>query len=759
MGGFGRSVRRLEDPPLLRGAGRFAADQNFPGQVYMRVVRSPVAFGRLVAIDTDAARATPGVLAVWTGADVADIPPIDFRQMNVPGLGFYRQPILAHGQVRYVGEPAAIVFADDAYLAEDVAELVVLDIDEQPPCMLATNPPARFAEDRDTEAALIRKQYGALEAAFAAAFQVIEMELTVGRHTGTPMETRGALAIFNTALNQLEMHGAAKVPHANRAFLAKMLGIPLDGIHLFEGHVGGGFGIRGELYPEDVLVCLAAQRLGRPVKWIEDRREHLVAANHSRDQHHRIRAAVDADGVILGLDDEFWVDQGAYVRTHATTVADLTAGMLPGPYRIPAFRALGHIRLTNKTPAGTYRGPGRYEGTFVRERLLDRIADQLGLDRVLVRRRNLITPAEIPFHRGIDALGTDVVYDSADFAGLLDRLITFVDLPGLQATLQQRRDSGEWVGAGLAYFVEKSGLGPFDDASISIDGAGQVEIVTGAASVGQGVETAIAQICEAVLGLPYDGMRVIHGQTDRIARGMGAFASRVTVMTGSAVTLAARAMRERLLMQAGEMMQLPPASLTMEAGCVVQADTVAGPSVAVGVVAASCAEADGVERLTTEATFNTDHMTYPYGIHLAVARVDPETYGIAVERFIVAYDVGRAVNPMLVEGQIAGGAAQGIGGALFEEFRYTEDGQPLSASFADYLLPTAMEVPDVEVLLTEDAPSPLNPIGVKGAGEGGISAAGAAVAAAVDEALGRRVAINRLPITPSGLRGLLAVPR
>jgi CO/xanthine dehydrogenase Mo-binding subunit len=535
-------------------------------------------------------------------------------------------------------------------------------------------------------------------------------------------------------------------------FLAKMLDLPPERIHLFEGHVGGGFGIRGELYPEDVLLCLAALRLRRPVKWIEDRREHLLAANHSRDQHHRVRAAVDAQGVILGLDDEFWSDQGAYVRTHATTVADLTAGMLPGPYRIPAYRSVGHIRLTNKTPAGTYRAPGRYEGTFVRERLLDAVADRLRLDRVTIRRRNLIAAEAMPFHRGIDALGTDIVYDSADFVGLLDRLVDFVDLPRLRRDLAARRAAGEQIGAGIGYFVEKSGLGPFDDVTLSIDRLGQVEIVTGVASIGQGVETAMAQICASELGVPYDHMRVVHGQTDRIARGMGAFASRVTVMTGSAVTIAARALRARLLRAAAVMMQTVPEALTISGGLILhQAAGPDGPSLPVG----EAAMADGADGMTEAATFTVDHMTYPYGIHLAVTRIDPDTCDIAVERFVVAYDIGRAVNPMLVEGQIAGGAAQGIGGALLEAFVYNDDGQPLAASLADYLMPTLREVPPFELLLREDAPSPLNPLGVKGAGEGGITAAGAAIAAAVEDALSGRARITQLPITPARLRALL----
>jgi carbon-monoxide dehydrogenase large subunit len=756
---LGRSVKRLEDPPLLRGEGRYAADLNRPGQLFMRVVRAPVAFGRIRTIDLAPALAAPGVVAAWTGADVATVPPIDFRQVRVPGLAAYRQPILAQGTVRYVGEPIAVLFADDPYRAEDAAELVDAEIDAQPAHLDAVAPPVGFADGLDSEAAVIRKGYGDLEAAFAAAAHVVALELAIGRHSGVPLETRGALAVFDAGRDRLELYGAAKLPHINRDYLARMLELAPARLHLFEGHVGGGFGIRGELYPEDVLVCLAALRLGRPVKWIEDRQEHLLAANHSRDQFHRVRAAVAADGMVLAIDDEFWADQGAYVRTHAATVADLTAGMLPGPYRVPAYRAVGHIRLTNKTPAGTYRAPGRYEGTFVRERLMDAVADRLGIDRIALRRRNLIARAELPFARGTDAIGTEVVYDSADFPGLLDRLVASVDYPALEAALGRRRAAGERVGAGLAYVVEKCGLGPFDDVVLTIASDGSVEIVTGVASLGQGVETALAQICEAVLDVPYTAVRVVHGQTDRIARGMGAFASRVTVMTGSAVTLAARRLRARLLAKAAELLQAPLDEITIADGRIVRADGALGASVGVGEVAAACAKDDGVAALTAAATFEADHMTYPYGIHLAVVRVDPETYGVVVERFVVAFDIGRAVNPMLVAGQIAGGAAQGIGGALLEEFVYDAAGQPLAATLADYLMPTLAELPAVELVLAEDAPSPLNPLGVKGAGEGGITGAGAAIAAAIDAALGGTVAVDRLPVTPSRLQALLAAAR
>ena len=761
---IGQGVRRLEDRPLLTGAGRFAADVSFPHQLTMRVVRSPVAHGRLRVVDVRAALGAPGVVAVWTGADVAEVPPIDFRMTRVAGLEPYRQPILAREFVRYVGEPVACVFAGDAYVAEDAAELVTLEIEELTPIVSATAPPGEFAPGVSSEAATISKSYGDLDQAFRQAHAVVELELAVGRHSGVPLETRGAIARYDAGRDRLELYGAAKVPHYNRDAIATMLGLAPGALQLFEGHVGGGFGVRGELYPEDVLVCLAARRLGRPVKWIEDRCEHLLAANHSRDQVHKVRAAVDPRGFILGLDDEFWADQGAYVRTHAATVADLAAAMLPGPYVIPAYRATGHIRLTNKTPAGTYRAPGRYESTFVRERLIDAIAHRLGRDPIEVRRINLIPPERMPFARPIDTLGTEVTYDSGDYPGLLQRMLDHLRYDELKAALAERRRAGELVGLGFGMFVEKSGLGPFDGVRIAVDARGRVEVVTGVASVGQGVETALAQICADALGAPLDDIRVFHGRTDQIAYGMGAFASRVTVMAGSATHLAATRLRERALEIGGALLQLRPEDLEIEQGRIAARGAQDGASTTLADVARALAPASpfaaGAQPgLHAEAWFHADHMTYPYGLHAAVVRVDPDTGGVRVERCVVAYDIGRAVNPVLVEGQIAGGAAQGIGGALLEEFVYDAHGQPLAASFVDYLLPTSAEVPPIEALVLEDAPSPLNPLGVKGAGEAGINGMGAAIAGAVDDAIGIPGAITRLPITPCRLHALLATRR
>jgi CO/xanthine dehydrogenase Mo-binding subunit len=760
MGFVGRSVPRLEDRPLVRGRGRFAADIAFPHQLHMRIVRSPVAHGRIVTVDPTAALALPGVVTVWTWNEVRDVPPIDFRLSNIESLAAYRQTILASDRVRYVGDPVAAVFAADPYVAEDAADLVALDIEELSAVLEASGPAGEFAPGRSTEAAIIEKSYGDIDGAFRSAYAVVEIAVEIGRHSGVPLEGRGAIACHDAARDVLELYGAAKVPHWNRDAIARMLGRAPSSVHLYEGHVGGGFGIRGELCPEDVLACLAAIRLARPVKWIEDRREHLIAANHSRQQQHRLRAAVGADGRMLALDDEFFHDQGGYVRTHAATVPDLAASMLPGPYRLPAYRAVGHIRLTNKTPGGTYRGPGRYESTFARERLMDAVAARLGIDPIELRRRNLIAAAEMPYARPFATLGADIVLDSGDYALLLDKALAAVEWNVLQADLRRRRAAGEAVGAGLALFVEKSGLGPFDGVRVAVDHSGAVEVITGAASVGQGVETAVAQICADALGVEYARVRVTHGQTDRIDFGMGAFASRVTVMTGSATRIAALDVRAKALSVAAEMLQQPADRLDIVGGAVVTADGASGPSVTLAAVAQALAPTSKLRGarapgLAADGWFFSDHMNYPYGVHIAVVRVDRATGGVTVERYLVAYDIGKAVNPMLVEGQIAGGIAQGLGGALLEEFTYDERGEPLAVNFADYLMPTAREVPALDVVITEDAPSPLNPLGLKGAGEAGVNAVGAAIASAIDDAIGMPGAVTRLPVTPQRLREIL----
>lgn len=759
---IGRSVTRLEDPPLVRGEGCFAGDVNFPRQLHMRVVRSQVAHGRIQSIAIDEALQAPGVVAIWTGADVAEIPPIPFRATKVQGLEPYCQPILAQGMVRYVGDPVAVVFAEDPYQAEDAASLVVPDIEVLPPVLDARDPPGEFLPGLSTEATVIRKGYGDVDEAFQKASVVVSLSLAIGRHSGVPLECRGAIARYDASRDILEMHGAAKKSHWNRDEMAKMLGRAPSTIHLYEGHVGGGFGVRGELYPEDVLVCLAALRLRRPVKWIEDRRENLIATNHSREQYHDIQAAVDADGRILAIRNEFYHSQGGYVRTHGPRVADMSAGLLLGPYRVPAYQVAAHFRLTNKTPAATFRSPGRYETTFVRERLMDAIAAEIGIDRIEVRRRNLISKDEMPYERPLDALGVDVVLDSGDYEGLLNKTLARLDWPNLQQRIQERRAAGERVGVGMAMFVEKSGLGPSDMVRLTVDTSGRLELVTGAGSVGQGMETALAQICAHELGVDYRQVRVIKGRTDQIDFGNGAHASRVTVMSGSATQIAARKIRAKALDVASVILAIPTDQLTIRDGQVIPKGS---PPDVEGVSLAHIAQylhpsqktSRGHEPgLSAEGWFYSDHMNYPYGIHVAQVKVDEGTGAVKVERYLVAYDVGRAVNPKMIEGQIVGGLAQGLGGALYEQFTYDEMGQPLATTFADYTMVTAHEMPQVDVMITEDAPSPLNPLGLKGAGEGGTNAVGGTIAAAVDDALEMPGAITALPVTPMKVLQILA---
>ncbi len=496
--------------------------------------------------------------------------------------------------------------------------------------------------------------------------------------------------------------------------------------------------------------CWSARRRSpsaSPIKWIEDRREHLIAANHSRQQHHRVRAAIDAEGHILAIDNEFFHDNGAYMRTHAATVPDLAAAMLPGPYRVPAYRAAGHIRLTNKTPCGTYRAPGRYESTFVRERLMDAIAAKVGVDKVEIRRRNLIAKSAMPYALGLDTLGTHIVYDSGDYALLLDKALQAAGWDALQTRLKARRAKGEKVGAGLALFVEKSGLGPFDTVRIEARPDGTVEVITGDASVGQGIETVIAQICAETLGVDYAKVRVIHGQTDRIERGMGAFASRVTVMCGEATRLAATKLREAALREAATLMQTDAAALDIVDGVIHGP----GPSMPLGELARALPR-----RLERRGHLRDD----PYGLSLRRPhRRRPRRWrDRRRHRRTLCHrlrrrprgepEAGRRPDRRRLRAR--------AGRRALEEFLYDDSGEPLSVTFADYLMPTAHEIPEVSVLIAEDAPSPLNPLGLKGAGEGGTNPVGAAIASAIDDALQRPGAVTRLPVSPQRLKAIMA---
>ena len=764
---IGASVRRKEDPRLLRGQGRYVGDIGLPRMLHAVVVRSPHAHAAIDGLDLGRARALRGVMLVAAAADLGQVSPIPVRLGPRPSLLPFLQRPLANDRVRYVGEPVAVVVAGDRYVAEDAADLVVASYTPLPVVAgsteaLAANSTILHAPAASNLAEHLETTVGDPERALATAQVKIRRRLRIQRHTGIPMETRGLVASYDRGTGLLTVWGPTKVPHFNRQVLSDLLGVPVHRIHFIEPDVGGGFGIRGEFYPEDFLVPWAAMRLGRPVAWIEDRREHMVAANHSREQTHEIEVGATRDGRLLAMVDRVTVDMGAYLRTHGVTVPELTAAMLPGPYRIPNYRCEISCALTNKTPTGTYRSPGRYEATFVRERMMDMLADELGLDPVEIRRRNLISTEQIPYDVGTTALGHATVYDTGAYASPLDAALKAVDYPRLRADLATQRGRGVAVGVGIACVVEKAGTGPWEMARVEVDASGHVVAYSGVASLGQGVETVFAQICAEVLNVSVDDVTVVHGDTALVPYGGGAFASRGTVVGGNAVLLAARTLRDKLLDRAAGLLEVSRDDLVLE-----------GRRVAVrGVPARALTFRDladastptralplGVEPgLSATEFFQAAAMTYPYGTHVAIVRVDVDTGEVRILRYAVVYDVGRAVNPMLVEGQLVGGLAQGIGGALLEELAYDSSGQLLSTTFLDYLLPTSMEMPDaLSVAVLEETPTPLNPLGVKGVGEGGTVGVGAAVANAVADALRPwGTEVLALPLTPDRVRALVS---
>jgi carbon-monoxide dehydrogenase large subunit len=741
---FGHSVHRKEDRPLLTGTGRFGDDVNRAGALHASVLRSPHAHARIAGIDVSAARGAAGVVDVVTAADLGAEVRIPMRMWSLPGMERLLQGPLASDVVRYTGEPVAVVVAESAYAAEDALDAIAVDYEVLAPVLDAERALDEGATILHPEAgtnlaAGFTVEHGDLDAVFAEADLVVEERLVCGRHGAVPLEPRALLAEVEDESGRLVVWGVAKVVHTNRRMLAGLLGLEEERIRFVELEVGGGFGGRGEFYPEDFLIPFCALRLGRPVAWVEDRAENLRALNHSREQLHDIAIALRADGTLLGLRDRFFFNTGAYVRTHGTVVPGMTAGLLPGPYRWQAYRSVANLVVTNKTPAGTYRAPGRYEANFVRERIIDIAARRLGRDPADLRRQNLVAAAEMPYKVGTHTDGHPVVFDSGDYPLLLQDGLDRFRYDEMLAWRRAEPEPGRRRGIGIGFFVEKSGIARWEYARVSIAADGGTLVDVGSASVGQGVRTVLAQVCAESLNVDYDDVTVRHGDTDIVPIGMGSFGSRASMLGGSAVAAAAEALRVRLIDSAAERLEVSADDLEVGGGRV----TVRGsPGAAVSFADLAAADPD----LSEESTFDSPDMSFPYGLHCVALEVDLETGAVDVNRYMVAYDVGRAINPQLVEGQIVGGVAQGIGGALLEEFAYDESGQLVSGSFMDYLLPTAAESPVVDALVTENAPTPLSPLGVKGAGEGGTAAVGAAVANAVSDALGAEAL--ELPLTP-----------
>jgi carbon-monoxide dehydrogenase large subunit/6-hydroxypseudooxynicotine dehydrogenase subunit gamma len=554
--------------------------------------------------------------------------------------------------------------------------------------------------------------------------------------------------------------GAALVTHYHRRVLSSLLGIPISGIHMRNTDAGGNFGVRGDFFPEDFLVPWLARHLGRSVKWTEDRAEHMIATNHAREQVHRVEAAFDDEARLLGMRDEVWHNKGAYIRPTGIVVSEISIGMIPWPYRVPAFEGIVHVVTTNKTPVGPYRAPGRFENTFVREQLLNIAAERLGIDTVELRRANLIAPEELPHEPALTMGGEPFVLNSGRFPALLERAHDECDFSSWRSEAARMRRGGRLVGAGIAYFMDKSGLGMYETAGVDVDPSGGVRLLIGGASSGQGIETVMAQIAGEVLTVPVDRIEVLHGDTNLVPDGVGSWSSRSTVIGGSAVLKAAETTREKAVAVAAEMLEAPRDDLVLEDGRVhVRGSTMR--SVELGAIAAACDTVGSHERghapgLGAREIYIDPMMNYPYGVAFCQLEIDPSTGELDLRRYFVAYEAGRAVNPMLLDGQIVGGAVQGLGGAVLEELAYDDAGQPRCTSFIDYLLPGATEAPTrIGSMILEDAPTPTNPLGAKGAGESGIMAAGAAVAGAVSDALGAPEAVTELPLTPERVRALV----
>ena len=747
----GRPVRRLEDARRVRGEGTYVDDVRVPDMLHATVVRSPMAHARVRGLDASAARSMQGVEAVLGAAELGKaLRPIPVRLVPDERLLRYLQLPLATDRVRYVGEPVALVVARSRAAAEDAAERVEVALEPLPAVTDAGSPPAAalFDHTPDNLASLIEESFGDVDAAFARADRVVRLQFRTGRHSAVPMETRGLVAVPDPGAGRdrgrgegrLTIWGPTKVTHFNRGVLAAMLGWPEHRIRLVEPDVGGGFGARGEFYPEDFLVPCAALRLGRPVKWIEDRVEHLSAINHSREQRYELALALDAEGRFLGLRAEMTNDMGAYLRTHGTVVPGLSAGMLPGPYELEAYRCRVRCVLTNKTPTGTYRAPGRFECNAARERLIDRAARVTGLGPVELRMRNLIRPERMPYARGTTILGEEVSYDSGDYPHALAEAARFSEFRPNPAGAGRGSAGRHRRGMGLACFVEKTGTGPFEGARAFLEPSGALVVATGACDLGQGIETCLAQIAGDALGVDHAGVTVRHGDTDLIPHGVGSFASRGTVMAGNAVHAAVTELRSRVLERAAARLEAEVGDLVLDPGAVVR-----GP----GGRSCTLAELAAEPGLEAEHYFRSEQMAYAHGVAVVRVRVDTATGLVVPERIWLLYDVGRVVNPAIVAGQIEGGVAQGLGGALLEELRYDDTGQFLTGSFMDYLLPGTTDMPSIVHRELGGSPSPRNPLGVKGAGEIGIAGVGGAIANAVADALGDAEGdSDRLPLTP-----------
>jgi carbon-monoxide dehydrogenase large subunit len=770
-----RSVKRQEDPPLLMGRAHFIGDLKLPGLLAVKFLRSPHAHARLVGIDTRRARALPGVEAVVSGADLAATTRPVRAVMSGAGYKPSSWPALAQGKVRFVGEPVVAVVAADAYRAEDALDAIDVTYDPLPAvadaeASMQPDAPRLHDELADNVFFHTRFEKGDVQAALETAEIRLSETFRHARCSSAPMEPRGVMALLDPVEGLLTVWASSQAPHLYRSGLAEALGLSDSRLRVLCPSVGGGFGPKMHLYPEDVVVAELARRLGRPLRWLEDRRENLLASAQARDHVSHVQVAARNDGTLLALKATLICDSGAYsVYPVTASLEPLTAaGILPGPYRIPTLAYDAYAVATNKCPAGAYRGVGMALGTFVRERVVDMVARRAGLDPADVRRRNFIDAKELPF-----TTASGLVVDSGDFLEAHERALAAADYGKLQAA-PRRTESGKYRGVGVSAYTEFTGMGSgtfrrrgmvqvsgHDAATVRVELTGEVRGFVSAASQGQGHSTTLAQVLADELGVDLGAVTIVQGDTERCPYGSGSFASRSMVVTGGALMLAARRVREKIGKIAGHMLEAAPEDLTIEGGTIAVRGA-PGRTLTVAEVArlayrpAGGTLPPGIDP-ALEATqyYDPPPATFSNGTHLAVVEVDPETGRVEILRHVVVEDCGKMVNPMIVEGQTHGAVAQGIGNALYEDFAYDDNGQPLTTTFMDYLIPGVMEIPVMDVIHVETPPA-VTVSGFKGMAEGGTIGSTAAVANAVADALASLGAdVRELPLTPDRVYRLI----
>ncbi len=773
---LGTPIPRTEDSRLLTGRARFVDDLRLEGMLHVAFRRSEYAHARLTRVDVSAARSREGVVAAFAASDLGDYwkpGPLLVPPPPIPGLIFHlaTQGPLARDKVRHVGEPIAMVVATSRYLAEDALEDIVVDAEpldvvvDLERALLPDAPVIHQALGSNLAAHAVQRK-GDYQSARAGAALVVSRRFHYDRGASASIETRGVVAAWDAHTEQLTLWDTTQAPIPIRNGLAAMLGLLESQVRVVAPFIGGGFGPKIMMfYPEEVLLPWAAIRLGRPLKWIEDRLESFTATTQERGQVHDAELAVDAEGRILGVRDRFLHDTGAY-DPYGLTIPINSQCTLLGPYRVPAYESEFTVAFTNKTLVTPVRGAGRQHGVFVMERLLDLAARQLGIDRVEIRRRNYLRPEEFPHDHGI--LFQDsapLVYDSGNYRPALEEAARIVGYERFVGEVQPRlRAEGRRVGLGIVSYVEGTGVGPYEGARVTVEPSGKVRLATGVGTQGQGHFTSFAQIVAGVLGVAMADVHVITGDTSVFPWGTGTFASRGAVVAGSACHAAACAVRAKATTMAAETLGVDQSCLELAGGRVrVAGDP--GRGIALGDLARLANPLRGAVRPGTEpgleatAYFGPERGSTASGVHAMEVELDPETAQVRIIRYVVVHDCGRVINPLIVEGQIQGGVAHGIGNAFYEQLRYDESGQLLNASFMEYLLPTASEVPRVEMAHVV-TPSPLNPLGVKGVGEAGCIPTGAAFAQAVEDALGDpKLEILEIPLSPGRLYELMQQAR